>query len=252
VGGRARKRSRVGLGVAASVLVHLAMAGLVILSLPRQGPPAEPQPIVVTLSPQRLLVRPEAPRRPAARASARSPSPAPPIPLPSRAAAAPSPALPALQAPNPGADQEGLARAKGALRGSLGCEDAAFLHLTVQELEHCNRWRQARVIPEGAIPAAIAPEKRAWFEAALAARNSPGHPPGFVCGVLIDGIRLVKAKTPPNAVKLGPLPCFVMPPKGPLSEEADVQTPSRQTVNGKPLDYTPNGIFITSDKGIAP
>jgi hypothetical protein len=144
-----------------------------------------------------------------------------------------------------------VAEVTALLRGSVGCAEAKFLHLSQEELEHCAKWLQAHVDPGRVIPAPIAPEKRAWFEASLAARGTPSHPPGDVCGVLIDGLRLVKPKAPPHSLQLGSLPCFIIPPKWTFSEEADVETPNRQASAGTALRYTPRAL-VTSDKGFSP
>jgi hypothetical protein len=243
--GRSRKRSRSAIALTASILVHLVLVGVVMVSLPRTGPPPEPRSFEVTL----VLPRPPSPARPrrtaavSAGSAAARPSVPSEIPPPVQA--------PAAQAPPSGEDQEGLARMRGVLRGSVGCSEAGFAHLSRQELDGCARWRQANLHPDRAIPAPIAPEKRAWFEASLAARGSMSHPPGFVCGMLIDGLKLVKPKAPPHALQLGSLPCYVIPPKWTFTEEADVETPSKQASEHKALDYTPSA-FIGSDKGLAP
>jgi hypothetical protein len=242
--GRSRKRSRSAVALTASILVHMALVGAVMVSLPRLGPPREPRNFQITLTPFKLLPAQPRPRRSArASAAAAPPAVAPAILPPVQAPAAPAPAS--------GEGQQGLAGMRGVLRGSVGCSEPSFAHLSQRELDGCARWLQAHVHPDRAIPAPIAPEKRAWFEASLAARGTPSHPPGFVCGMLIDGIRLVKPKAPPHALQLGSLPCYVIPPKFTFTEEADVETPSKQASEHKALDFTP-GAFIGSDKGLAP
>jgi hypothetical protein len=246
---RARKGSRLAIAVAASAVVHLALVAVVMVSLPRQGPPPEPRSFEVALTtlPPPLLRRP----RPSARAAASPALARPPVPALSRPSETPQPAASAAQAPSSGEDQEGLAKLRGVLRGSVGCSEARFLHLTQEELDRCARLLQAHLDPDRAIPAPIAPEKRAWFEASLAAYASPSHPPGVFCGMLIDGVRLVKPKAPPHALKAGGVPCYVTPPKFSISEEADIETPSRQTAQRKALEITPKAL-VTSDGGFAP
>ena len=247
--GRARKRSRTGIGLAASVLVHLALVAMVMVSLPRTGPPPEPRGFEVTLTP--LQVHPRARPGPVARASARSRIMRPLVPSLARPAEAAPLGPPPAQAPTSGVDQNGQAKLAALLRGSVGCAEADFLHLSQRERDRCNKWLQAHVDLDRVIPAPIAPEKRAWFDAAQAARTSTSHPPGFVCGMLIDGLRLVRPKAPPHALQLGSAPCFVIPPKWVLTQEADVETPSRQAGAGTALIYTPRQV-ITSDRGIPP
>jgi hypothetical protein len=248
--GRARRRSRSVVAFAASILVHLAVLVLVVASLPRGSPPPEPRSFEVELQPpplHRLRTVPRLPARPlASRATAKPPTaPAAPSPLTSPALPAPAPS------PTPGEDQAGRAKLAALLRGSVGCSEADFLHMTQQERDHCARWIQAHINLDAAIPAPIAPEKRAWFDASLAARATLSHPPGAFCGVLINGLKLIKPKAPPHALQLGSLPCFVIPPKFTFTEEADVETPSRQASGAKALNYTPSAL-VTSDKGFSP
>lgn len=243
------KGSKARAGLFASLLLHLAFLGAAILSLPRKGPPPEAQGVQVTLQPLLLRQTPRPRIRPKSRAAAR-PAGAPAAARPPATAPAPSPipAIPnALPSPAPGEDQA-EARVAGLLRGSVGCSEAKFLRLSQQELDRCAKWRRAHVDPNLEIPAPIAPEKRAWFDAILASRRAPDHPPGFVCGVLIDGIHLRIPKTPPHALKLGPVPCYVVPPKWGVTEEADVGTPSKQDAEGATLTYTPKTVFLTNGR----
>ncbi len=96
------------------------------------------------------------------------------------------------------------------LRGSIGCAEASFVHLSQREFDRCARWRQAQARPGLEIPAPIEANKRAWFDATVAARNAPDHVPLGGCF----------GKPPPHAIKLGP--CYIDPPKGPFSEDVDV------------------------------
>jgi hypothetical protein len=137
------------------------------------------------------------------------------------------------------------------LRGSVGCDQAKFLHLSQQELDRCAKWRQAHLDPNLELPAPIAPEKRAWFDAILASRKAPDHPPGFICGMLINGFKLVKPKPPPHSLHVGGIPCYLVPPKWGITEEADVATPSKHDSGGKTLDYAPRSVFLTNG-GAAP
>ena len=97
------------------------------------------------------------------------------------------------------------------LRGSFGCSEGNFLKLTADERDRCARWIQAHVDTSRELPADIDPAKRAWFDAALAAYNSPGHTPGIGCALSLR--KLSKKDMPTHSLKLGPLPCFVVPPR---------------------------------------
>ncbi len=201
--------SKVRAGLAASLLLHLAFVAAVILSLPRLAPPPEPRGFEVSLVPLQHSTEPRRPRSPASRPAA-------------QAAAAPAaprvalPASPVAQVPAASGDPDGPAKVTGMLRGSVGCAEASFAHLTQQELDRCARWRQAQVKPGLEILAPIEANKRAWFDATVAARNAPDHVPVGGCF----------GKPPPHAIKLGP--CYIEPPKGPFSEDVDVPPePSR-------------------------
>jgi len=215
------------------VLLHVLLAAAVILSLPWKGPPPEPRGFEVALVPLQLPppLRSRASRT--ARAAA-SPASAAPATTPAAVLAAPAAASPnGTPAPGAGAgEDQGRARLAGLLRGSFGCSEAKFLKLAQAEQDRCERFRRAHVDPNLQLPALIPPEKRAWFEAALASRHSPGRLPAFGCGVLIDGVHLKIPKTPPHSLKLGPLPCYVLPPKGPLDDEVDAEAPSRHDTPG--------------------
>jgi hypothetical protein len=115
---------------------------------------------------------------------------------------------------------------RAALRAALGCEHGRLLQLTAAERARCEETLGKGVDPNVAWPAPIAPEKRAWFDAAVAAHNSPGHPPLLVCSPALFGKH--KPSGLPHALKLGPLPCAIDPPQGAFTEEVDVAPPSRQ------------------------
>jgi hypothetical protein len=61
----------------------------------------------------------------------------------------------------------------------------------------------------------IPPEKRAYYDAVVAAYKSEGHGPGITCG-----------GKPPHSLQIGPLPCFITPPHGFLTEELDLPDPT--------------------------
>jgi hypothetical protein len=239
------KGSRTRVGLAASLLIHLTLIWAAILSLPRAGPPPEPPSFVVDLIPLQPLPTPRT------RPRVQAPIPAAPAaPAAARAPTSQTPSAAPVPAPTPAAsgEDEGRSAVRALLRGSVGCSEATFVHLTQDEQDRCAKWRRTHVDPNLELPAPIAPEKRAWFDAILAARARPDHPPGFVCGVLIDGIHLKIPKTPPHSLKFGPLPCYVVPPKWGVTEDADVGTPSKQDSAGDSLTYTPKSVFLTNGK----
>jgi hypothetical protein len=225
--------------VAGSVLVHLLFLIAAVLSLPHKGPPPEPQRFLITL----IHLRPSRPHKEAPTAAHAKGAAAPssqsiiiPNASPIVAPQAPS------ETPATGEDQD-RAKLAGLLRGSFGCSEARFLDLSQEEQDRCEKLRRSRVASAGELPVFVAPEKRAGFEASLAARQAPSHPPGFVCGVLIDGLHLKIPKTPPHSLKLGPAPCYVVPPKFVLSEEADVEMPSKQASDGDSLYFKPRQLL---------
>ena len=205
----AGSKARVGLAV--SLLLHLAFVTAAILSLPHwrlppDGPALEvslvpPRPTPV--EPMRLRVTETRPARPAPSPPGLSRAQVAQAHLP---APAPAPTPPAASGEDPAA----RARVTALLRGSVGCSEATFVHLSQPELDRCAKWRRAQAKPGLEILAPIAANKRAWFDATVAARNAPDHGPGLAC-----------FGKPPHGIKLGPLPCYIEPPKGPLSEDVD-------------------------------
>ncbi len=245
---RKPKGSRVRASLGASLLIHLGLLAAAILSLPRQGPPPEPRGFEVMLVPLRVPIKPIKRRPPATRPA----GPASTAPAAQVVPQTGMPVPPSVQAPMPsGEDPEGRAKATALLRGSFGCSEAKLVRLSQDELDRCERWRRAHVNPDLALPAPIAPDKRAWYDAAIAARGAPSHPPGFVCGLLIDGIHLIKPKPPPHSLHVGSVPCYVIPPKWTFSEEADIETPSRHAAAGTALQFTPQ-TYLSNGRGPSP
>ncbi len=120
-----------------------------------------------------------------------------------------------------------LGKARAVIRGALGCAHPELARLTDAERAACAKRLASGVNPNVAWPANIAPEKRAWFDASVASHNSPDRPPVFGCAL---------GRGPPHALKLGPLPCFIAPPKGSLDDDVDVPPPSK---NGPSYEGTP-------------
>ena len=204
----AAKRTATRTGLAVSVLLHLAFVTAAILSLPWRGPPPEPRSVQVSLV---------APPQPAERSRSRVPPQTSARPAPAEAPIVPAivtptanPVSASATAPARAGDDQAPGKVRAMLRGSVGCNEETFVHLSQQERDRCAKWRLAQVKPGLEIAAPIAPEKRAWFDATVAARQAPDHGPGVSCFV-----------KPPHGLKLGPLPCYLEPPKGPLSEDVD-------------------------------
>lgn len=192
-----------------------------------------------------------------------TPRTAPASPTPSPVAAAAPSAAPGGTAAAPaqghgrwrvhgGGDAEAAARAL--VRTTVGCDHQGWLHLTAAERERC-----ARPLLEGmrsgmtfdAVPAA----KRAYYDqvrAAYAKMHEPApmivsasptdsfglepqwrgaqgaHMPGLGCAIKFGAPRGYTSyhDRPAHSLKLGPLPCFLTPPSGLGTEEADVQPPA--------------------------
>ncbi len=196
-----------------------------------------------------------------ASAAAADVSPAPPAPAPPAAAASAavasaavaSAAVAAAGGGTTGIDAGGgPGAAAGALRGLLGCAHAAALRLSEAERARCGA-RLAAGVRDAAPVDTIPAEKRAGFDAAVFAHSKmkgpapvafanlgdqfglkerwagpPGaHPPGFGCKLPLGKPRGWKSyrDRPPHSLKLGALPCFVTPPSGFATEEADVEPP---------------------------
>ena len=63
----------------------------------------------------------------------------------------------------------------------------------------------------------------------------------FGCAMAFSGLKLIKPRRPPHALKMGPLPCFILPPKGGLDDDVDVPPPSKNgpSYQGLPLRDPP-------------
>lgn len=191
-----------------------------------------------------------------------SPLPSATAPSPPALASAPQPASSATAA----ASAQGTGRDwrvrpeggddRGAVRAAIGCGHADYLKLTTDEQAACDRkyasLRGADLPHYDAIP----PAKRAYYDAVVAAyakmhagtplpftvagpgtnfgtterwAGPPGaHMPAFGCKIPLGipkGWKPTKGG-PPHSLKLGPLPCYITPPSGLLTEEADLPDPT--------------------------
>ena len=223
-----------------SAVAHLALLAAMLATLSVRTPPRQPPALIVELVP---LLEPRAEPRP-------RPKPPPPVTPSTAAANAPSPAPAAQPAvgttagprPTSGGVAGDLGQARAVLRGALGCAHPELVKLSDAERAACAKKLASGINPNVAWPANIAPEKRAWFDASVAAHNSPGRLPGFGCVVGFDGLKLIlPKKKPSHSLKLGPLPCFIVPPSGPLDDDVDVPPPSRNgpSYEGSPLKPPP-------------
>ena len=210
-----------------------------------------------------LLIRekPPTPERQAAASAARSAEPltSPPVEQPAAPTSqAPAPRPSSTASQNPAASGQvadgatNPAGAAGPPSFDLACLGNQK-RLTADKRRKCDdkQWTAiGRHDPSdsGQVPAPlIDPNKAAYYDAVVAARNSPGHGPGFGCGMPITlgegGSKLARelkrqrlAKennphAPPHSLKFGPLPCYLTPPQGFMTPEADVP----------PLDTFTNG-----------
>jgi len=174
------------------------------------------------------------------------PPPAAPVTTAAALAAAP-PAAPNAAPPWPTAESRpGLAPTadlRAALRhGAVGCANRASLSRTERDL--CDERFAKGVAAEAFIPAPLNPLKRAHYDAVVEAkkpdgqpvpqqppgslgmfdadhRGRTGHPPAIGCRVPFGPGK--KPKLPSNWLTLGP--CYIAPPQGPLTVEADITPP---------------------------
>ncbi len=119
-----------------------------------------------------------------------------------------------------------LAELGRALRvGGVHCGAEALPGLSQADRDRCAERFGAGARTTLAQAPPIAPDKRAYYDASLAARKSDGHGPGVSCHILFGGGAPPSVKAPPHSLKLGPLPCYVVPPAGMLTPEVDVPNP---------------------------
>jgi hypothetical protein len=208
---------------------------------------------------------PEVKARPTPRSASTSSAASAPSPIQDQASAVPAPqatasAQPAQLSPDSApAGGQASAGASGGTGFNLTCLGNQK-RLTADERRKCDDKQWAGIgrhdpSDSGQVPPPlIDPNKAAYYDAVVAARNSPGHAPGFGCGMPINwgegGNKLsreLKKKRlakepphePPHSLKFGPLPCYLTPPQGFLTPEADVP-PMDTFQNGhapSPPDY---------------
>jgi hypothetical protein len=262
----ARRRRRIA-AIAVSGLVHLAVLAVVAMQAPTLFIPFEsggpPEPVIPVLLTPRLPPTAAAPgERPDVirlhRRQLRAPPPELPVaPLPvpaARPAPTPAPAAPAAAsraAVLPEGPREAL---RATLRRSpIGCANAGAAGLSREEREACEERFGAGSKAAPFIPAPIAPEIRTYYDEVAKAKapdgpptpqrapgslgmfdganvGMKGHGPAVGCHVALGpggGVR-----RPPHGMKLGPLPCYVVPPAGSLSPDVDVVNPDTVVKHG--------------------
>jgi hypothetical protein len=185
---------------AIAVAIHAVLLALAIRSVKITAPAPEPQAIDVQL----IQLQPPVLRRERPQTAPSSAPAAAALTPPAPAGIAPAAVAPAAL-PSPSDDAAG--RIRSMLRGSTGCDSAAFLKLSEAEQQTCAKWRMAHADPNLQLRAPIDPVKKSWFDASLkyreAGRYMPIGPPGRR--------QLVPGLPPGHVVKLGKIPIPVLP-----------------------------------------
>lgn len=217
---------RMGWAGAAALAIHLCLLALLAT---RAGPMTVRQYDDGAL--EVALVAPiYLPRR------AKSPPPTAPAPRPPRAASptvAPLQVAPAESPAAPAAPKTALPAPVQALNGDiaaalrrrLGCARTDQPGLTQAERQACADalGRGARQV--AALGQPIPAGKQAYYDAVKAARQGEGHGPGIGCHIRFGGGKPATVEVPAHGLKLGPLPCYLVPPAGMLTPEADIPNP---------------------------
>lgn len=184
------------LAVLCALAIHATLVALAIWSVKITGPPQDSRAVIIDLI---TLATPQRARaRPAKRQSVFSMSP---VEMPKPASPSTPVTAPTASAPSP---DYVAANVRALLRGSVGCDSAAFLKLTQEERQRCARWRTTVAAASGELPASIDPTKQASYEASLRRRQIgevlPSRPavPSWIVGRCGGAIPL------PDSVKVGP------------------------------------------------
>ena len=195
------------------------------------------------------LERPRRPARSTARGEAIRPVPrAPAIDAPATVETLPLAPLPPGPTTIPGPVASNLRGDLGAaLRsGGYACGGGRRALLTPEERARCEEKLGALALKAPSLPAPIDPDKRAYYDAVAEAYRDPGqmvpltargaggvfgaersvhlgHGPLVGCSVKFGPNASKAPKGPANALRAGP--CFIQPPNGSLSPEADIRKP---------------------------
>jgi hypothetical protein len=248
-----------GRETAAILLVSVVAHGLLLVWLIRSIALAPPMPAArpfqVSLVPALQRMDRRAPSPAAAQPSALKsgrPAAAAPNPSPPPSAAPPAPAQPSPGQPpsaavgaaptisaGPSPDEAAETAVRRALRATLGCAHPDFAGLTLAERDDCSRQtgRQAAIGAQENLER-VPEEKRVYYAkvqkayqdirtyGGLSGTPIPGHLPGIGCRIKFGIPKGWKgAAQPPHSLKLGKLPCFIIPPAGILTPEADIPAP---------------------------
>lgn len=254
--GNARGRATFAVVLAA----HAGLFLLLAIGLRPRSAPADAELAMAPVYLADLRRKPKSQREPMPPRAAARPLSAPSRPAETAAAAAPvaaTPTAPPVTAAAVNGEDDRLALSK-ALRGSrIGCANPSLL--SDRERERCeDRLEQGSKLAKS-IPTPIPAVRRAYYDAVSKAKQPfhvdpmrPGeHPvpppksggsslaalqsanekfriPLAGCKLAFGGPKGTGGwKKPPNSLKLGPLPCFVAPPVGSLSPDADIQNPDK-------------------------
>lgn len=195
------------------------------------------------------LERPRRPARPAVNGGATSPVPrAPANVAPATVETLPLAPLTAGPTTVPGpAPSRPHSDLGAALRsGGYACGSGRRALLTPEERARCEEKLGALALKAPPLPAPIDPEKRAYYDAVAEAYRDPGqmvpltargaggifgaersvhlgHGPLVGCSVKFGPNADKAPKGPANALRAGP--CFIQPPNGSLTPEADIRRP---------------------------
>ena len=231
-----RRAVALAVSVAAHLVVLLALFRSVVwrFSTPPQSTPIElalvASPIVTTTGRAAAVPTPASTRRLAP--SSRKPGSASPANASATTFKAAGPAITLSSGEGAGPGDAGT-DLRGALRAALGCSSTLGLHLTDDERRRCER-QSAETVKSAARVDGLPPEKRRYYDAvvqAYAFRQDPAlidptaHSIVLGCSIPFGVPRGWKPsrERPPHALRLGP--CFIGPPKGFLTEEADLPSP---------------------------
>ena len=256
-----RRKRRNAAAVAVAALFHLAILAPLGLIIPRFEALPEPSgPVIeVNLLPS---LSPLATDRPVHKKAASTPpaiAGAKPPPQP-QAISPPTPTAPIAPASSPSPAPEGATALAG--KADVGCAREDLILLTVVEKRKCRDQidaENARRLRQGEIARAtkaveearrqrpidpIPADKRAYYDAVIAARQADqsalafmqaGRPAmatvntnidvgvGYHCSIRF-GVNADKVKRP-RGLKLGPLPCYVTPPKNSTFYNAEDDIP---------------------------
>ncbi|MHB8286166.1 MAG: hypothetical protein ACYDD1_16020 [Caulobacteraceae bacterium] len=253
---RTKRRREATAILLASLVAHGLLLAWLITSIPKAPTPPTALPFQVSLIPDLPRVQTPEPApvaAPAAKAKAARPAAAispramQPLSAPSATPPAPAetpplpPAGPASSAaPSVGAgptpDADAQAAVRRALRTTLGCAHADFAGLSQTERDDCSRQlgRQAAIGAQENMER-VPEEKRVYYAkvqkayqdirnyVGLSGLPMPGHGAGIACKVPFGIPKGWRAVRPPHSLKLGP--CYLLPPQGILTPEADLPTP---------------------------